>query len=108
MRLASLDPPFATLKYVNEKHKNAGSVTVVSDSQDVVGLNARKEKLVRQNFHTGAGKEIRNADLVKEFFMLNSGTRFVKIKAHQKKTSAINYNIEADVLVRKIMREIVA
>src|ERR1035437_9452576 len=88
------------LEYVKTNYKKVSSVTVVSDSQYVVGLNARKEKLLKQDFNTKAGKEIRNADLVKEFFLLSTNVLFMKIKAHQKKTSAINYNIEADVLVR--------
>jgi len=96
------------LQYVKVNYTKTVSVTVVSDSQYVVGLNVRKEKLVRQNFQTKAGKEIRNADLVKEFFLLSAPVCFVKIKAHQKKTSVINYNNEADMLVRKLMREIIS
>jgi ribonuclease HI len=90
------------------KHFNGSGVQirVVSDSQYVVGLNARKAKLQKQDFTTAAGKEVRNADLVKEFFLLSKNVNFVKIKAHQKKTSTTNYNIEADVLVRKLMREL--
>ncbi len=95
------------LEYVRANYINITSITVVSDSQYVVGLYSRKEKLVKQNFNTKAGAEIRNADLVKEFLLLGDNVRFVKIKAHQKKASEINYNIEADVLVRKLMREIV-
>ncbi len=93
------------LEYVSAHYKKVCSITIVSDSQYVIGLNSRKEKLIGQNFNTATGKEIRNIALVKEFFFLSGCVRFVKIKAHQKKTSIINYNIEADVLVRKIMRE---
>ena len=94
-----------SLNFVKENHKKNSSVIVVSDSQYVIGLNARKEKLVKQNFKTKADKEIRNADLVEELYSLSRDITFVKIKAHQKKTSVINYNIEADLLVRKIMRD---
>lgn len=95
------------LEYVRSNYINITSITVVSDSQYVVGLYSRKEKLVKQSFNTKTGKEIRNADLVKEFLLLGDAVRFAKIKAHQKKTAEINYNIVADVLVRKLMREIV-
>ncbi len=95
------------LEHIKEKYKNPVSITVVSDSQYVVGLNSRQGKLIRQNFKTAAGKEMRNRDLVKEFFRLSGGVCFVKIKAHQKKTSTVNYNIEADTLVRKVMRDLV-
>ena len=92
-----------SLQHVNE-HKV--KITLVSDSQYVVGLNSRKAKLLSQDFTTAAGKQIRNADLVKEFYLLSKDVSFVKIKAHQKKTAITNYNIEADVLVRKLMREL--
>jgi ribonuclease HI len=96
------------LKSVTGEYKSNTVVEVISDSQYVIGLRARKEKLVLQNFKTKAGKEIRNADLVKELYSISDGVAFVKIKAHQKKTATINYNIEADVLVRKLMRELAA
>ena len=95
------------LEFAKKHYKNNSTLTVVSDSQYVVGLNGRKDKLTAQGFNSKSGKEMTNADLVKEFFKLSDKVNFVKIKAHQKKTAEVNYNIEADVLVRKLMREIV-
>ena len=96
-----------SLRFVSEKYSKAPLVTVVSDSQYVVGLNARKGKLMKQGFRTKSGKEITNLDLVKVFFTFSEEVIFVKIKAHQKKTTEVNYNIEADLLVRSLMREII-
>jgi hypothetical protein len=47
-----------------------------------------------------------NADLVKELLGYSRlfAIEFVKIKAHQKKNGLTNYNIEADLLSRKLVR----
>ncbi len=55
-------------------------IKLVSDSQYVIGLKARKEKFILK-------------------------ISWVKIKAHQKKSDTINYNREVDILARKIVRE---
>ena len=67
----------------------------------------RREKLMAAGFITRKGTEMRNADLVKEFYALGEHIElaFIKVKAHQKKGADVNFNIEADKLVRKIMRE---
>ena len=61
----------------------------------------------RERLTTKAGKDIRNVDLVKELLFLLSTIKvdFVKIKAHQKATEIINYNIEVDKLSRQLVRE---
>jgi ribonuclease HI len=52
---------------------------------------------------------MQNADLVKGFFetLQVLTIEFIKIKAHQKKTDVINYNREADMLSRKLLRNAV-
>lgn len=83
------------------------SLRIYSDSQYVTGLMERREKLTAAGFITSKGTEMRNADLVKEFYALSGHLEltFIKVKAHQKKGVDVNFNIEADKLVRKIMRE---
>jgi len=73
----------------------------------VIGLIDRQGKFVANEFKTKAGNDIRNIDLVRELLMLLKMTpvTFVKIKAHQKATPLINYNIEVDKLARKVLRE---
>ncbi len=97
------------IEYVQKNFNKTGALTIVSDSQYVVGLTARKEKLTRLYFATKKGNEIRNASLVKQLLDYTDSLtiQFIKIKAHQKKTDTINYNIEVDKLSRKIVREAV-
>lgn len=85
------------------------SIKVVTDSQYAVGLKAREIKFTQLNFQTKSGAEIQNSALVKRFLELMSETGFTieKIKAHQKKSSEANFNIEADKRCRKILRELV-
>lgn len=72
----------------------------------LIGLTARQTRLLAMEFTTHKGKELPNADLVKElldYFRLFT-IEFIKIKAYQKKTENPNYNIEADHLARKLVR----
>ena len=94
------------LEYLRDKSKDITSLTICSDSQYVIGLTSRQTRLSALEFTTRKGKELPNADLVKElldYFRLFT-IEFVKIKAHQKKTEIPNYNIEADYLARKLVR----
>ena len=97
------------IEYVREMNLAPSGIKIYSDSQYVIGLTARKEKLSALNFETKKGNEIRNADLVKELLKLGECMclQFVKVKAHQKKTDMPNYNNEADKFSRKIVREAV-
>ena len=96
-----------SIKYVQQHYKMITDVKVVSDSQYVIGLISRQSKFTASDFTTKAGKDIRNVDLVKELLHLVSTicVEFVKIKAHQKATDIVNYNIEVDKLSRQLVRE---
>jgi len=98
---------YAVIAGISYAAKTFRSLRIYSDSQYVTGLMERREKLMAADFITGKGTEMRNADLVKEFYALSRHTEliFIKVKAHQKKGVDVNVNIEADKLVRKIMRE---
>ncbi len=95
------------LEFAASKIHDKQEIKIVSDSQYAVGLRERRVKFVAQNFLTKAGKEIQNSDLVKELlgFDQKMTISFQKIKAHQKRSSVVNYNIEADKLCRKMVRE---
>jgi ribonuclease HI len=96
-----------SIKYIQQHFQNIMDVKIVSDSQYVIGLIGRQAKFATSNFTTKAGNEIRNVDLVKELLHLVStiNVQFVKIKAHQKATDVVNYNIEVDKLSRQLVRE---
>lgn len=97
------------IEYVLANYPDIATLTILSDSQYVTGLPARKEKLITLGFNTKKGNELQNADLVKTLFRyLQSLTiEFVKIKAHQKLNGVSDYNVEADKLSRKLVRDMV-
>jgi ribonuclease HI len=96
-------------EYILENFKTVKEIRLVSDSQYVIGLIRREAKFNASAYTTKAGKDIRNVDLVKRLLALTKmiGIQFEKIKAHQKQTEIINYNIEVDKLCRQIVREAV-
>lgn len=96
-----------SIKYIIEKHKHINEVKIVSDSQYVIGLVDRQTKFIACDYKTKAGNDIRNIELVKELLqlLLVIKVRFEKIKAHQKASDSINYNIVVDKLCRQIVRE---
>lgn len=95
------------ITYAQNNFKDIQYLHIYSDSQYVTGLMDRHNKLSNANFITGKGTTLRNADLVQKLYELAEQRHltFHKIKAHQKPGIGINYNIEADKLVRKLMRE---
>lgn len=96
-----------SIKHIQQNFKFITELKIVSDSQYVIGLVGRQAKFTASDFTTKAGKDIRNVDLVKELLQLLSviKVQFVKIKAHQKATDIVNYNIEVDKLSRQLVRE---
>lgn len=97
----------AAIQHVLLHFPHVTQMQVFSDSQYVINLPDREERLKKQDFITGKGKELQNITLVKTFLQLLTciTVEFVKIKAHQKKSEVVNYNIEADMLSRKMVRE---
>ena len=97
------------IKHIQNNFPTLKNINIVSDSQYVIGLIGRETKFESKKFLTNSGTEIRNIDLVKELLDLNKifHLQFEKIKAHQKKTDIVNYNIEVDRLCREIVREAV-
>lgn len=98
-----------SIKYIQQHYKCITKIKIVSDSQYVIGLISRQSKFITNDYTTKAGKDIRNVDLVKELLNLLAtiDVQFVKIKAHQKATEIVNYNIEVDMLSRQLVREAV-
>lgn len=95
-------------EYVKAQAYDFSEIVVYSDSQYVVQLHDREKKLQRNNFRTKKRKPIQNIDLVQTLICLMEAIeiRFVKVKAHQKKTESLNYNREVDKLARKLLREL--
>lgn len=95
--------------YVTENNIVYSGIEIYSDSQYVIGILDRKEKLKKNYFMTKSGNVMQNAELVQGLVTLIESfpLTFIKVKAHQKPTSEINYNREADLLVRSLLREAV-
>lgn len=95
------------IEQVRAMHPDSCTIKIITDSQYVVGLTAREERLTAFDFTSKKGKQFPNAALVKQFLQLTqtSNIELVKIKAHQKVNEHTNYNIEADKLSRKLVRE---
>ena len=95
-----------SLKFVEKQINSEILVNVYSDSQYVIGIPERIEKLRSNYFLTARGKPVRNADLIKILIHLivTINIEFIKVKAHQKKNELDNYNREADKISRKIVR----
>ena len=97
------------IDFLEEKNNPITKIEIVSDSQYVVGILNRKEKLKRANFLTKKNNPIRNVNLVKQLIrkIETLPLEFTKVKAHQKKTQEINYNRIVDKLARAEIRELV-
>lgn len=61
-------------------------IEVYTDCQNIIGLQDRREKLEKNNFHSSAGKLMNNHDLYKEFFekLDELNLTFIKVKGHKK------------------------
>ncbi|HUM50312.1 MAG TPA: hypothetical protein PK431_00805 [Chitinophagales bacterium] len=95
------------IEYIQVHFKTSKQIQLNSDSQYVIGLITRAEKLAAKNYQTKKGNEIANDDLVKKWLFLNSifSIECNKIKAHQPLSATTKYNIEVDKLSRKLVRD---
>lgn len=96
-----------SFRYLEERKFLDRQITIYSDSQYVVDILQRRNRLVTSGFRTKKMKPIRNDDLVQRmiYFMDTSDVSFVKLKSHQKSTDAESVvNREVDILSRQMMR----
>lgn len=99
-----------TLEYILENKLRCSSLTLFTDSQYVIGLGRRRQKMISSGFETNKKKPVANADLIRQFFVLCDRVPVIltKVKAHQKKSFVERLNGEADKLCRKLVRELTA
>jgi len=93
------------IKFVDTNYSTNIPIIINSDSQYVVNLVDRKEKLKKNEFITRKGNPVKNLDLVNTLIdqIETHEITFNKIKAHVKDGDIKNR--EVDLLVRKLMRE---
>lgn len=89
----------------NEIDKNS-EINVYSDSQYLIHLIERKEKLRSASFKTKKGKSVQNEDLVKKLYLISDtyNIKYIKVKAHQKKNESENLNRVVDIESRRVLR----
>jgi len=95
------------IHYVMKTPINSGKIQIFTDSQYVEKIPSRTQRLITKNFTTKKGKEIQNKDLIQSLILClqQNDVEFIKVKAHQKSTSTINYNREVDKHARKLVRQ---
>jgi ribonuclease HI len=61
-------------------------IEVYTDCQNIIGLQNRREKLEKNNFHSSSGKLMNNHELYKDFFekIDELNLTFIKVKGHKK------------------------
>ena len=97
------------IKHAKTIITSSDKIVLYSDSQYVVNIPKRMVRLKQNNFTTKKGISIRNIELIKELINLiqSSDIKFVKVKAHLKKSEIENPNREVDKISRKIVRDFV-
>ena len=71
------------LEEINDKNI---IIEVYTDCQNIIGLQDRREKLEKNNFHSSSGKLMNNHELYKDFFekIDELNLIFIKVKGHKK------------------------
>lgn len=69
-------------------------IIAFSDSQNLISLVGRREKLLKNNFKSSSGKLLNNAEIYQEFFNITKGLNieFVKLKGHSKMESKSDFD----------------
>lgn len=93
------------INYIDELKIQVDEIKIYSDSQYVVNLITRKNKLKNNNFITKKGTLIQNFDLIKLLIhqIETHHLIFIKVKAHEK--DGDKKNKEVDAIVRRLVRE---
>jgi ribonuclease HI len=71
---------------LSEVKEFQGKIVLYTDSQNIIGLPGRRERLEKNNYHSKAGKQITNFELYKQFFQLLDELDFEmkKIEGHKR------------------------
>ena len=71
---------------LNDIYKMGQKVTIYTDSQNIIGLPERRDRLEKNNFSSKNNKLLTNHELYKELYRLTDkiDCNFIKVKGHQK------------------------
>jgi len=91
---------------LNEVFLKNFKIIIYTDCQNIIGLNARRDRFEKNNYVTSKGNVIQNHELYKEFYKRidTLDCEFIKIKGH-KKISEKNEIDEIFTLVDRATRE---
>ena len=89
--------------------KSVGTIIVYTDSQNIIGLKARRRRLEINDYLSNNNKPIKNSALYKEFFYLSEqlDCEFKKVKGHKPsrlKNEAERFFTLVDKASRKALR----
>ena len=72
-----------SLEEINDKDV---IIEIYTDCQNIIGLQDRRERLEKNNFHSSSGKLMNNHELYKDFFEKTDelNLTFIKVKGHKK------------------------
>jgi ribonuclease HI len=76
---------WALNQWVALQNVQKNELTVYTDSQNIISLPSRRERLERENYFSRNNKRLKNHDLYKEFYALTECMRcnLVKVKGHR-------------------------
>jgi ribonuclease HI len=98
-----------SLKYIQSTFQNVSALEIYSDSDYVLGLLRRRERLENKNYQTKKGKEIKNRSLIIQFyeFLDRFDVRMLRVEGHARKgqSKITDYHREVDKLSRKLVRQ---
>ncbi len=62
-----------------------GKVIVYTDTQNIIGLQGRRERFEKNNYRSKKNRRLNNYELYKEFFRMTDqlNCKFVKVRGHQ-------------------------
>ena len=93
---------------LEECRGTARKATIFTDSQNIVGLPKRRDRLEKSNFQNGSGDRLKLADLYEEFFQRADDYAFdvYKIKGHTRKSERSDSEQLFSFLDRSVRREL--
>ena len=98
-----------SLEYIIEHYGYNTPVKLYTDSEYVENLLSRREKLLRDNFITKKGKNIKHATDIKQFYHLEEklNITITRVPSHQKKgvSRISDKNRRVDKLARKLVKQ---
>ena len=99
-----------SLEEINDKDV---IIEIYTDCQNIIGLQDRRERLEKNNFHSSSGKLMNNHELYKDFFEKTDKLNIILIKVKGHKKNSLKNEIDiifnlVDKASRSALRENIA